>query len=141
MLQVDRPPWPLWFPKAQSRGDHPLTLRPTVGHGPLTIMLPLRFLQDIWREEHLDQAKPWFPLYPSITRKAHVDCFGGLPATAADSISMPFACQSLMILLGQPLAVLSYGHTRDLRESHLVQAEKLLSWPCLSPLRHYLHTQ
>lgn len=68
MSQTDKPAWPLWFPRAQSSGDHPLTPRPAEGRGPLTIMLPLCFLQHIWSNQHLDQAaclqaKPWFPLY------------------------------------------------------------------------------
>lgn len=41
---ADKPPWPLHFPRAQSRGDTP---RPQVGHCPLTVILPLCFLQDI----------------------------------------------------------------------------------------------
>lgn len=62
----------------QSKGDHPLALRTALGQGPLTITLPLHFLQDIHSGQHLDQAacfqaKPGFPLHTGTTRKAPMD--------------------------------------------------------------------
>lgn len=64
---------------------------------------------------------------------------GGLPTTAIGSVSIPFACQSLLVLLGQALAVLSYTHihSRDSKGKPLTGCWKvafLTTPPCIKAL-------
>lgn len=131
--QADRPPWPPRILRAQSWGEHPLALRATVGRsgGPLTITLPT-----LLPSRHLGWSIPWSSsLLPgkaldSFVRQHQQHGTHGLLLRGCflllwqpgqvDSLQQLLTawgycspCQSLFMLLGQPLAVSSLLHTHQ----------------------------